>query len=148
MCTLFLSPSSISLAIPVFQRYFSYMTDHIDLVLRWILGGQLIFWGLNGFFHWRPVPPSPPALDRFVTACFETRFIMPTVKIFEIVFGLFLVLNFATPLALVMLAPIVFVITGLHLLLNTKKAWEVVLPITVPFFVLVGLHYDAWLRLL
>lgn len=105
------------------------MTDHIELALRWILGGQLTFWGLNGFFHWRPVPPSPPAIDRFVTACFDTQFIMPTVKIFEIVFGLFLVLNFATPLALTMLAPVVFVITALHLLHNTKKSLEVVVTI-------------------
>lgn len=122
------------------------MIDLIDLVFRWILGVQLLFWGLNGFFHWRQVPPSPPSMDRFVSACFESRFIMETVKIFEIIFGIFLLVNFATPLALVMLAPIIFVISGLHLLHN-KRAWEVLLPISLPFFVLVGLHYEAWLRL-
>jgi len=123
------------------------MIENLELLLRWLLGVQLTFWGLNGFFHWRPVPPSPPVIDRFVTACFESRFIMATVKIFEIVFGLFLILNFATPMALAMLAPIIFVITGLHLIHN-KRSWEVLLPISLPFLILIGLHYEAWLKLI
>lgn len=122
------------------------MIDHIELLLRWILGGQLTFWGLNGFFHWRQIPPSPAAIDSFVAACIESRFIMPTVKVFEIVFGLFLILNFSVPLALIMLAPIVFVVTGLHLLHN-KKSWQVLLPISLPFLILLGLHWERFLVL-
>jgi uncharacterized membrane protein YphA (DoxX/SURF4 family) len=123
------------------------MIEHIELALRWILGLQLTFWGLNGFFHWRPIPPSAKAIDNFTITCIESRFIMPTVKTFEIVFGIFLLMGFAIPLALMMLSPIIFVITGLHSLHN-KKSWEVLVPITLPFIALAILQYEAWLKLL
>lgn len=140
-------PTFVGLAIPMVQGYFPPMIEYIELVLRWALGFQLAFWGLNGFFHWKQIPPSSPAIDKFTAACFESRFIMPTVKIFEIVFGLLLLLDKATPLALVMLAPIVFVITGLHILYN-KKWWEVLIPLSLPFALLVSMHYEAWLKLI
>lgn len=123
------------------------MTNYFELALRWIVGLQMIFWGLNGFFHWKQIPPSAPAIDNFTQACFESRFIMPTVKVFEIIFGAFLLINLATPLALALLSPIVFVITGLHLLHN-KKGWEVLLPLSVPFMILVSVHYESWLKLI
>jgi len=123
------------------------MMDYFELALRWILGMQLTFWGLNGFFQWKQIPPSPAAIDKFVVACIESRIIMPTVKIFEIIFGIFLLANFAVPLALVMLAPIVFVISALHVFYN-KKAWEVVVPLTLPFGMLLAFHYETWLRLI
>jgi uncharacterized membrane protein YphA (DoxX/SURF4 family) len=123
------------------------MIGHSELTLRWILGLQLIFWGLNGFFHWKPIPPSAKVIDDFTAACMESRFIMPVVKVFEILFGIFLLANYAVPLALALLSPIVFVITGLHALHN-KKFWEVLVPISLPFIILVALHYEAWLNLL
>lgn len=123
------------------------MIEHIELLLRCILGIQLTFWGLNGFFHWKQIPPSSKVIDNFTAACIESRFIMPIVKVFEIVFGIFLLANFAVPLALVMLSPIIFVITGLQALYN-KKSWEVLVPISLPFAALLVLHYEAWLKLL
>lgn len=121
--------------------------NYLELALRWILGLQLIFWGLNGFFNWLKLPPAPPVIEGFITACIESRFIMPTVKVFEIIFGLILLSGEGTPFGLIMLAPIIFVITGLHLIHN-KKAWEVLLPISLPFILLIVLHYEAWLKLL
>lgn len=123
------------------------MIEFFEIFLRCILGIQLTFWGLNGFFHWKPIPPSSKAIDNFTAACVESRFIMPAVKAFEIVFGIFLLANFAVPLALAMLSPIIFVITGLHALYS-KKSWEVLIPISLPFVVLVILHHEAWLKLL
>ncbi len=123
------------------------MMGHFELLLRYTLGIQLIFWGLNGFFHWRQIPPSAKVIDNFTTACTDIRFIMPIVKIFEVVFGVFLLANFAVPLALVLLAPIIFVVTGLHALFS-KKSWKVLVPISLPFAVLVILHYEAWRKLL
>jgi hypothetical protein len=66
------------------------MNFYLEAGLRIILGFQLMFWGLNGFFNWVKIPPSGPVIENFVSACIQTKFIMPTVKIFEIVFGFFL----------------------------------------------------------
>jgi hypothetical protein len=64
---------------------------------------------------------------------------MPTVKIFEIGFGALLLTGSYTLLSLLALAPIIFVISGLHLF-HSKKAWQVIGPLTLPFLALITLH--------
>jgi len=109
--------------------------EWVELIFRWILGGQLLFWGLNSVFHWIAIPPSNKVIEQFTEACFKTKFIMPTVKALEIVGGLLLLSGFYTHLALLALAPLIFVITGLHLFHN-KRSWEVLVPISLPYVVL------------
>lgn len=118
-----------------------------EILLRWTLGLQLLFWGLNGFFHWKPIPPSSDFIGRFSDLCHESRFILPTVKIFEIVFGFLLLTGSGTLLALVGLAPIIFVISGLHAFHN-NKAWQVLLPITLPYLLLSILNWTMFKTLL
>ena len=114
----------------------------VDLVCRIAFGLQMAFWGLNGFFHWVKIPPSPPVIEKFVEACIETRFIMPVVKVIEIVCGLLLAVGVAVPLNMMIIAPIVFIVTFLHLVHNPKP-WTVVIPITLPFAVVMGYHLPA-----
>lgn len=118
------------------------MLDYIEIICRWVFGLQMAFWGLNGFFHWRAIPPSSEGVTRFVDACIETRFIMPTVKIIEIVGGIFLLCKFAVLLNLLIFAPIIFVITLLHLFHNPKP-WPVILPVTLPFLVVFAWHFQT-----
>ncbi|WP_295903807.1 hypothetical protein [uncultured Bdellovibrio sp.] len=122
------------------------MSEYIEIIFRWAFGLQMVFWGLNGFFYWVKIPPSGPVIDKFVEACIETKFIMPIVKLVEIFFGAFLLLGFAVPLSLTVFAPLIFVITGLHLFHNPKH-WGVLGPITVPYLVLIFLHGGTLLRL-
>ncbi|WII72588.1 hypothetical protein QJS83_01725 [Bdellovibrio sp. 22V] len=122
------------------------MSEYIEIGLRWIFGFQMLFWGLNGFFHWVPIPPSPKVIDDFVAACMQTRFILPTVKIIEIVFGAFLLFNFIVPVSLLVFAPIMFVVSGLHLLHNPKWA-AVLIPLSLPYLVLLVVHSGSLLRL-
>ncbi|MGZ3744070.1 MAG: hypothetical protein ACXWRE_06035 [Pseudobdellovibrionaceae bacterium] len=122
------------------------MMEHIELLLRWIFGLQISFWGFNGFFHWKQIPPSPQVINDFTEACIKTKFILPTVKIFEIVFGILLLTGVCTLLSLTALAPIIFVISGLHLCHN-KNPWPVIGSITFPFVILVILKYDNWRNL-
>ncbi|MGZ3802247.1 MAG: hypothetical protein ACXVCL_18910, partial [Bdellovibrio sp.] len=104
------------------------------------------FWGLNGFFNWVKIKPVAPAIENFVQACIETKFIMPTVKMIEIFFGLFLILGFMIPLSLAVFCPILFVITGLHVFHNPKP-WGILLSFTIPFLVLLILYRSAFFEL-
>ncbi|WP_291515813.1 hypothetical protein [Bdellovibrio sp. ArHS] len=122
------------------------MSEYFEIAVRWAFAMQMVFWGLNGFFHWINIPPASPVIDRFVTACMETKFIMPSVKLIEIVFGLFLIMNFAVPLSLAAFAPLLFVITGLHLFHNPKP-WTVLILNTLPYCLLLTLHSGPLLRL-
>ena len=117
------------------------MTEWIELVVRWMLGLQLLFWGLNGFFHWKQTPPSNDFINEFTDACLRSKFIMPVVKIFETVFGALLLTGVGTLVALIALGPIISVISGLHLFHN-RRAWEVLLPITLPFLVIAILNFE------
>lgn len=121
------------------------MFYYIELVCRWIFSLQMIFWGLNGFFNWINIPPSGEGVGKFVQACVDTRFIMPTVKILEIVCGILLLCNFLVILNIFIFAPIVFGITMLHVLHNPKP-WGVVLPIAVPFAIILGLNFHSLFR--
>lgn len=106
----------------------------------------MLFWGLNGFFHWVKIPPSGPIIEGFVTACIETRFIMPTVKLLEIMGGALLLFHVGLPLVLAAFAPVIFVVSGLHVLHNPRP-WGVLVSTTLPYLILVLIHSTHLLRL-
>ncbi len=122
------------------------MIDYVEIVIRWIFAAPMVFWGLNGFFHFVAIPPSSPTIDKFTEACLEARFIMPAVKIIEFVGGLFLLMNWGVPFVLACFAPILFVVTGLHLLYNPKP-WAVLVTCSLPYLALVFIHHEALLRI-
>lgn len=122
------------------------MGDYIEIGLRWIFGLQMVFWGLNGFFNWIKMPPAPPVIERFVHACIESRFVMFSVKMIEIIFGVFLLLGFVVPFSLLVFAPLLFVISGLHILHNPKP-WGVLISYTLPYSILLTIHGGTLLRL-
>ena len=120
--------------------------DYIEIACRWIFGLQMVFWGLNGFFHFLPIPPSSPTITRFTEACIEAKFIMPTVKVIEILCGALLIFKVAVPLSLICFSPIMFVVTLLHLIHNPKP-WAVLAPLSAPFAILIALHAQTFLAL-
>ncbi|MNJ91298.1 hypothetical protein D3C87_89490 [compost metagenome] len=113
--------------------------EWFEIALRWVFGLQMVFWGINGFFHWVIIPPSGDVIQSFSEACIKTRFIMPTVKVLEIGAGALLLAGVAVPLCLILFAPLVFVITGLHIFHNPKP-WSVILPISFPYVILLLLY--------
>lgn len=123
------------------------MTMYLEPALRLLFGLQLLFWGLNGFGGWIKIPPSGAVIENFVKACYQTKFIMPLVKVAEIFFGAFLLIGFVVPATLIALFPIVFVITGLHMLHNPRP-WGVLIPFCIPYVILILLHSPTWLRIL
>ena len=124
--------------------------ESIEFLLRITLGLQLVFWGLNGFFQWIQFKNQPTVINNFVGACIDTRFIMPLVKILEVATGSLLVFNILPRLCLLLLAPLITVILGLHLWHNFKKSYEVIVPLGVPFLFLCYYHFIfrglAWIN--
>ena len=74
---------------------------------------MFLVFGLNGFLHFLPPPPAPPAGDAFLGALAAGN-VMTVVKGFETVIGALLLAGRFVPLALVMLVPIAVNIVLYH----------------------------------
>jgi putative oxidoreductase len=89
-------------------------------VVRSILGLIYFVFGLNFFLHFIPMPPPPAhpgAAESFTGGLFQAGYFFPMLKGIEALLGGFLLLNFFTPLSLVILAPISINILLFHLFL-------------------------------
>lgn len=100
-----------------------------------ILYGLFWLWsGLNSIFHWQAVPHVSDKMDRFVNACMDTGFIMPTVKLVEILVGILFIFSL-TIAGLLFISPIVFGVIGLHIVYN-KKPIPMILIVMGPYAIL------------
>jgi putative oxidoreductase len=88
------------------------------LVMRLLLGLVYLVFSLNAFFNFIPMPPIPEKAAMFIGALYASGYAMYTVKFFEIITAVFLLLNRFTPLALVILFPISLNIFLFGLFLN------------------------------
>ena len=84
---------------------------------RVLLGLIFVVFGLNGFFQFMPVPPLPPEAGAFMGALATTGYMLPFIKITEIVTGALLLGGIFVPFALVVLAPVALNIFFFHLFL-------------------------------
>jgi len=86
-------------------------------VVRSLLGLLYLFFGLNFFLHFLPMPPPPaePGIaESFMGGLFQAGYFFPMVKGIEVLLGGFLLLNFFTSLSLIILAPITLNIFLFH----------------------------------
>ena len=90
---------------------------YAPIVARILLGLIFFVFGLNGFLHFLPQPPLPPAGGQFVGALIQTGYLFVLVKAIEVVGGALLLSGRFVPLALVLLAPIIINIAGFHIFL-------------------------------
>ncbi|UTW60900.1 DoxX family membrane protein [bacterium SCSIO 12741] len=94
------------------------MKAKITMVLRILLGLMMVFFGLNGFFHFMPLPPAPEAAANFMGALVNSGYLMVLVKGLEVIAGLLLIFNLYTRAALTILAPIMLNAFLFHLFLD------------------------------
>lgn len=106
-------------------------------IARYFLGLGFTVFGLNGFLHFLPQPPAPPAAMSFAGALFATGYFFPFLKGTEVLVGLALLSNRYVPLALTVLAPIMLNIVAFHLFLAPAG-------LAIPIVLLAVHLYLAW----
>lgn len=112
------------------------------------LGAYFLFFGINGFLNWIKIPKPNPRMFEFISAIDRAQFILPIVKVIEIVAGALLISGYAVNLAIFLLLPISLVIILSQLFLNRPKGLDVVLFITVPFLVILISKWSVWFEFL
>lgn len=93
------------------------MNSKITQIVRLLLGLVFVVFGLNGFFHYLPMPPPPDAAVPFMTGLFKAGYFFPVLMGAQTVIGLMLLTGTWVPLALVALAPISLEIVLYHVFL-------------------------------
>lgn len=89
----------------------------VRVAARLLLGAVFFVFGLNGFFHFIPQPPSPGPAAAFGAALAYTGYMFPLIKGVEVLTGALLLSGRYVPLALTLLAPVVVNIVAFHLFL-------------------------------
>jgi uncharacterized membrane protein YphA (DoxX/SURF4 family) len=92
-------------------------SSKLMLAARLALGLVFFVFGLNGFLHFIPQQPAPPAAAAFAGALFASGYFFPLLKSVEVLAGALLLSGLFVPLALTLLAPIIVNIAAFHLFL-------------------------------
>jgi putative oxidoreductase len=107
--------------------------------VRSLLGIIYLIFGLNFFLHFIPMPPPPDhpgAAESFMGGLFQAGYFFPMVKGLEILLGGFLLLNFFTPLSLIILAPISLNIFLFHAFLSPSNIAVSILIVLLHIYLL------------
>lgn len=86
-------------------------------VARYLMGLIFTVFGLNGFFHFIPAPTPPPLAGQFFGLLVVSHYMVPIFAI-QIVCGVLFFANRYVPLALTVIAPVIFNILLFHVLMN------------------------------
>lgn len=101
-------------------------------VARYLLGTVFLVFGLNGFFHFIPMPPPTGVAGQFFGALFVSKLYVVIFGL-QVVGGVLLLANRYVPLALTILAPIIVNIVSFHILMAPAGLPQAVL-VTVLWF--------------
>ena len=89
----------------------------VSTVARYLLGIIFTVFGLNGFLNFIPPMPMPPLAGQFFGVLVASHFMVP-IFLIQVVCGLLFLVNRYVPLALTLIAPVIFNILVFHLLMN------------------------------
>jgi putative oxidoreductase len=85
-------------------------------IARILLGLLFLTFGLNGFFHFIPMPPPSGLAGQYLGALFISHYLV-AVFLLQAVAGALLLVNRYVPVALVLLGPIIVNILLFHCLM-------------------------------
>lgn len=110
---------------------------HAPTAARLLLGLVFFVFGLNGFLGFLPMPPLGDEAGAFMGALAATGYMFPLIKGTEVVAGALLLSNRFTPLALVLLAPVLVNIVLFHAVLDPAG-------VAMPLFLVALELFLAW----
>jgi putative oxidoreductase len=82
-------------------------------IARYLLAAVFLLFGLNGFFHFLPMPPPSGLAGQFIGALFVSHY-LTVIFLFQLIPAILLLLNRYVPLALALLAPVIVNIVCFH----------------------------------
>ena len=86
------------------------------IIARLLLGLIFFVFGLNGFLHFLSMPAPTGVAARFMGALFVSHYLV-AIFLIQVVSAILLLLNRYVPLAITLLAPIIFNILLFHILM-------------------------------
>jgi putative oxidoreductase len=89
----------------------------VPTMARYLLGIIFTAFGLNGFLNFIPPMPMPPLAGQFFGVLIASHYMVP-IFLVQIVCGLLFLANSYVPLALTLIAPVIFNILLFHVLMN------------------------------
>ncbi|WP_299159231.1 DoxX protein [uncultured Tenacibaculum sp.] len=110
----------------------------VTKITRIFLGIFLLFFGLNGFFHFLPQPEMSAEAGTFLEALASSGYIFPIVGLLEVVVGLLLIVNKFTALALVVIFPILINAFLFHVFLDIPGIGGALIALSLNLFLLIG----------
>lgn len=90
-------------------------------IARVLLGLIFLVFGLNGFFHFLPMPPLTKTAGEFVSGLLKSPLLFPFMSFIQVVCGALLLSGTLVPFALLLLAPIILNIFLYHLALAPES---------------------------
>jgi putative oxidoreductase len=85
----------------------------VSTIAQYLLGLIFLVFGLNGFFHFLPLPAPTSTAAQFMGALFVSHFLM-VIFLAQVIPGLLLLVNRYVPLALTILGAVLFNILCFH----------------------------------
>lgn len=98
------------------------MKQKLTLAARLILGLLFFVFGLNFFLNFIPTPPPSEAMKTMMGGFMAIGYLLPIVKVLEVICGALLLAGIFVPLALLILAPIVVNIAIIHFVYELSGA--------------------------
>ncbi|PYJ24018.1 MAG: hypothetical protein DME91_09960 [Verrucomicrobia bacterium] len=91
----------------------------VIIIVRILLGLLFVVFGLNGWFHFIPLPPRQGRAAEFIGAMIGTGY-FNVILILQVVGGLLVLIGISVPLGLILLGPVIVNILMFHLFMDKK----------------------------
>ena len=118
------------------------------IIARILLGLMFVIFGLNFFLNFIPMPPPPPGLAGDYFKVFAASGYMYVVGAMQLITGLLLLIGRFVPLALTILAAMIFNIWTFHILMNPEGLFPMAILAMVLELFLVWSYRDRFAGIL
>ena len=120
----------------------------LTVIARILLGLMCVLFGSNFFLNFIPMPPPPPGLAGDYFKVFASSGYMYVVGAIQLISGLLLLIGRFVPLALTILAAMIFNIWTFHILMDPKGLFPMAILAVVLELFLVWSYRDRFAGIL